>query len=194
MLTVKIFDEYNLYRKHTFEFNEGITCLVGRNGSGKSTLLKEIKEKLQEDGQKVAYYDNEYSEKNNTSKFSFTGDYDKLARSMFASEGQNIRYNFEDYIPELGNYMRKRIKHKSDKCVVLLDGLDSGISLDYIVMLKKDLFPLILKDCADNNVKCYIIIAANNYELCNGEDCILVSTAKHIKFDSYDDFRKIYVK
>ena len=61
MLTVKIFDEYNLYRKHTFEFNEGITCLVGRNGSGKSTLLKEIKEKLQEDGQKVAYYDNEYS-------------------------------------------------------------------------------------------------------------------------------------
>ena len=43
MLKVKVDDWYNLYKKHTFEFNEGITCLIGKNGSGKSTLLKEIK-------------------------------------------------------------------------------------------------------------------------------------------------------
>ena len=44
MLEVKIYDDYNLYKKHTFEFNEGITCLIGKNGAGKSTLLKMIQE------------------------------------------------------------------------------------------------------------------------------------------------------
>lgn len=189
MFKIKIYDDYDLYKKHTFEFEEGITCLIGKNGSGKSTLLNIIKEETD-----CYYYDNEISEKHNASKFGFYGDYGKLALSFISSEGQNIRNNFEYIIPKIGEYIRKCIKNKTKQSIILLDGLDSGISLDYIVLLKKDLFPLIIEDCKKNNVEVYIILSANNYELCNGEDCIRVSDAKHFKFKNYDEFRKIYLK
>ena len=61
-------------------------------------------------------------------------------------------------------------------------------------MLKKELFPLIIEDCKKNNIEVYLILSANNYELCNGENCIRVSDAKHFKFKNYDEFRKIYLK
>ena len=87
------------------------------------------------------------------------------------------------------------IINKNEKqAIILIDGLDSGISLDYIIMLKKKLFPLIIEDCKKNNIEPYIILSANNYELCNNEDCIRVSDAKHFKFKDYNDFRKIYIK
>lgn len=192
MLKIKIYDDYNLYKKHTFEFNEGITCLIGKNGAGKSTLLKMIREEL--GSKNVFYYNNEDSEKNSMSRFSFHGDVEKIVRNFNSSEGQNIRNNFEDIIPNIGNYVRKCIKNTCKNVIILLDGLDSGISLDYIAMLKKELFTLIINDCKKNNIYPYIILSANNYELCNGEDCIRVSDASHFKFNNYEEFRKIYLK
>ena len=137
MLKVKIYDDYNLYRKHTFEFNEGLTCLIGKNGSGKSTLLKMINDYTNVG--ECYYYNNEIAEQSNKGKFVYDGDMTRLARSMAASEGQNIRYNFEDIISDIGNYVRKRAKKKEKIAIILIDGLDSGISLDYIIMLKKEL-------------------------------------------------------
>lgn len=192
MLEVKIYDDYNLYKKHTFEFNEGITCLIGKNGSGKSTLLKMIQEILKP--KNCFYYDNEDSEKHAMDKFSFYGDMENLFRNFGSSEGQNIRNNFSDVVGGIRQYIL-RIKNKNKKqVVILLDGLDSGISLDYVVELKKDLFPLILQDCKENNLECYILISANNYEFCSGEECVRVSDAKHFKFKDYNDFRKIYLR
>lgn len=191
MLKIKIYDYYNLYKKHTFEFNPGITCLIGKNGTGKSTLLKEIKEKLKN---KIFYYSNEDSEKNAMSRFSFYGDMEKFSRNFISSEGQNIRNNFEDIIPKIGRYIRKCITKNEKQAIILLDGLDSGISLDYIIYIKKELFTLIIEDCKKNNIEPYIILSTNNYELCNNEDCIRVSDAKHFKFKDYNDFRKIYIK
>ena len=192
MLKIKIYDDYNLYKKHTFEFNEGITCLIGKNGAGKSTLLKIIQEILKP--KNCFYYDNEYSEKHAMDKFSFYGDMENLFRNFGSSEGQNIRNNFSDVVGGIRQYI-SRIKNKNkSQVIILLDGLDSGISLDYVIELKKDLFPLIFQDCKDNNLECYILIAANNYEFCNGEDCVRVSDAKHFKFKDYNDFRKIYLR
>lgn len=192
MLKVKIYDEFNLYRKHTFEFNEGLTCLIGKNGAGKSTLLKMINEYT--NAGECYYYNNETAEQSNKGKFVFNGDMTRLARSMAASEGQNIRYNFEDIISDIGDYVRRRAKKKEKTAIILIDGLDSGISLDYIIMLKKELFSLIIEDCRKSNLEPYIILSANNYELCNGEDCIRVSDAKHFRFKDYNEFRKIYTR
>ena len=192
MLKVKIYDDYNLYKKHTFEFNEGITCLIGKNGAGKSTLLKMIQEILKP--KNCFYYNNEDSEKHAMDKFSFYGDMENLFRNFGSSEGQNIRNNFGDVVGGIRQYIL-RMKNKNKKqVVILLDGLDSGISLDYIVQLKKDLFPLILQDCEENNLECYILIGANNYEFCSDVDCVRVSDAKHFKFKDYNDFRKIYLR
>ena len=192
MLKIKVDDNYNLYRKHTFEFNEGLTCLIGKNGSGKSTLLKEIRDTLKQ--KNVFYYDNKYSEQNAKSSFGFYGEFEKLARNMVSSEGQNIRNNFEDSIYNIGQYIKKCKDKGISQAVILLDGLDSGISLDYVVLLKKDLFSLIVEDCKKDNIEPYIIISANNYEFCNNEDCVKVSDGKHFRFNNYDEFRKIYLE
>lgn len=193
MLKIKIEDWYNLHKKHTFEFNEGLTCLVGRNGTGKTTLLKELKDALKEMQIKYFYYSNETSERGAMDKFLHYGDMERLARNFSSSEGQNIRNNFEDIIPAIGQYIAKCKKYNRKIAVILLDGLDSGISIDYITSIKKELFPLIIEDCKKDNIEPYIIVSANNYEFCNGEDCIRVSDAKHFKFKDYSEFRRIYI-
>lgn len=193
MLKIKIENENDLYKNLEFEFNKGLTCLIGKNGAGKSTLLRILKSYFKEKEIKVFYYDNEEQEKHAMEKFTFYGQMDLVARNFASSEGQNIRNNFEDFVPKLGDFIRKLIKDKKDKAIILLDGLDSGISLDYVLTLKKDLFSLIMKDCEKNNLECYIIIAANNYEFCNNEDCIYVTTGKHYKFKDYNAFREIYL-
>ena len=58
-LKIKVYDDFDLYKKHTFEFNEGLTCLIGKNGSGKSTLLRTINDTIKG----CFFYNNEYSEK-----------------------------------------------------------------------------------------------------------------------------------
>jgi len=192
MLKIKVDDWYNLYKKHTFEFEEGVTCLIGKNGAGKTTLLSEIKDKLNDQHIKPFYYANEYSEKFAMESFIHSGNLENLARNYASSEGQNIRNNFEDYIPQIGRYVTNRVKYNQKQAIILLDGLDSGISLDYVIMLKKELFPLIIEDCRKSNLECYIIISANNYEFCDGTDCIRVTDAKHFKFKDYNEFKKIY--
>lgn len=192
MLKIKVEDEYNLYKKHTFEFNEGITCLIGKNGAGKSTLLKEIQRVLKP--KNVFYYDNVDSEKfANDRLLNFLGDIPALCRNISSSEGQNIQYNFETVIPKIGAYVKKCVNLKKENAIILLDGLDSGLSIDYIVMLKKELFSLIIDDCYNSHITPYIIIAANNYEFCRGQDCVRVTDAKHIQFKNYTSFRNVYI-
>lgn len=192
MLQIKIYDDYNLYKKHTFEFNTGLTCLIGKNGSGKTTLLHMLNEILGEDN--CFYYSNEHSEREASGRLLFHGQLEQLSRNLCSSEGQNIRNNFGDIVGSIRQYIFKTKSNNKKQVIILLDGLDSGISLDYVIELKKDLFPLILQDCKENNLECYILLSANNYEFCNGEDCVRVSDAKHFKFNDYDDFRKIYLR
>ncbi len=190
-LDVKVDDWYKLHNTTMFYFNQGLTCLIGKNGAGKSTLLAEMKEALGE--KNIFFYDNEESERNALSRFNFYGEMDKMFRNIGSSEGQNIRNNFEDSVSLIGNYVRECIENKK-RVIIMLDGLDSGISIDYIKTLKEDLFSLILNDCDRNNTECYIILSANNYEFCENQDCINVSTGEHIRFKDYSEFRDFYLK
>ena len=192
-MKIKIYDDFNLFKKHTFEFNEGLTCLIGKNGSGKSTLLKEIHD-VYDKKDTIYYYTNEHPEKFAMQGFLESGDTRRLVRNFQSSEGQNIYNNFSDVVPKIGDFVRRNINNKSDKIVLLLDGLDSGLSINYIYELKDLFINIISKDCIKNNVKPYIIISANNFEFCKDVDCIRVSDGKHFTFSTYDDFRKIFIK
>ncbi len=187
---IKVYDEYNLFRKHTFEFNPGITVLIGRNGSGKTTLLGEIKDYLKNNSKPVFEYRNEDYEGKSRSEFVFYGKIDLLAQSMTNSEGQEIMFNFGNHVGKLGDFVRKHILRKSKEIFILLDGLDSGLSINSIDELI-DLFEnTIIKDCKKNNIDAYIIISANTFEFVRNQDCIFVSNASHMKFENYDDYRE----
>lgn len=187
---VKVYDEYNLFRKHTFEFNPGVTVLIGRNGSGKSTLINEIYNSLKEDGEFVYRYRNEDYEGKTKSDYIYSGKFDMLARSMSNSEGQEIMFNLENHIGRVGNFVKKSELKGAKEVFVLFDGLDSGLSIDGIDELIELFYRTMIKDSMNNGIDMYIIVSANTYEFVRYQDCIFVSNASHVKFDNYEKYRR----
>ena len=78
--------------------------------------------------------------------------------------------------------------------VILLDALDSGLSIDHVIDLKKDLFDTILEDCAKNNFEIYIVVAANEYEMARGEWCIDMTNLQYKKLPTYESYRRLIIK
>ena len=75
---------------------------------------------------------------------------------------------------------------------ILLDAVDSGLSVDNIVDLKNDLFDTILKYNFGKEI--YIIVSANEYEMARESRCFDVYSGKYIEFKNYDDYRNFILK
>jgi hypothetical protein len=71
---------------------------------------------------------------------------------------------------------------------ILLDAIDSGLSIDNIVDIKEDLFKTILEYNCGNEI--YIIVVANEYEMARNEQCFDVYNGKYITFKDYEDYRQ----
>ena len=69
----------------------------------------------------------------------------------------------------------------------MLDGVDSGLSIDNIRYLQK-IFKMIIDDCAENDVNVYIVVTSNAYELTKDSNCIDVKTGEIVEFKDYEDF------
>ena len=93
--------------------------------------------------------------------------------------------NYGETLKRMGAFMRRSLKEKPSEVYILLDALDSGLSIDNIRDVRSVL-DLILEDC--KNVALYIIVAANSYEMIKGADCIAVSTGTHKKFTDYEAY------
>lgn len=187
---IKVYDDYDLFRKHTFEFNPGITVLIGRNGSGKTTLINEMYDVLKADKECVYRYRNEDYEGKTYGSYIYGGRIDLLAHSMSNSEGQEISFNLEMNIGKIGKFVSDNIDKGVKEIFILFDGLDSGLSIDGIDELIELFNDTMIKDANDHNVDMYIIVSANTYEFVRNQDCIYVSNASHIKFDNYEKYRK----
>jgi ABC-type dipeptide/oligopeptide/nickel transport system ATPase component len=184
----------NLYKKATFTFEPGVTVLVGCNGSGKSTLLTRIKENLKEDPNVICVFFDNYNNNRgkSTSRHIFHGNYAMAATLMLSSEGENILTNLGEIAQQIGGTVRAN-QTNNNPLFVILDAVDSGFSVDNIIDLKEYLFNTILEDNQGKR-EVYIICAANEYELCNGENCFDVQNAKYIKFKNYEEYRKFILK
>lgn len=178
---------YDLCKKRTIQLKEGVTVLVGCNGIGKSTLLHNIKEQIKKEKLEFIEFDNLRDGGSNArSRAGFYGNMDFLVGSFYSSEGENIVMNMGQQAARMGSYMRKN--PDQEEYWFLLDAIDSGLSIDNIVDIKEYMFKTIIE--YNKGKKIYIIISANEYELCNGENCFDVFHGKYIKFANYEEYRK----
>lgn len=181
----------NIYKKRKITINEGVTVLVGCNGYGKSTLLRMIKQDLKDKDIPVIMFDNlQEGGAHARSAAGFRGDFTFLATAAFSSEGENIVMNLGNHASRIGKFIRTH--SASPELWILLDAVDSGLSIDNVVILKEQLFKTILETNTDKSV--YILISANEYELCRGEQCFDVHKGEYRVFKTYEAYRKFILK
>lgn len=203
----------NLYNKKYITFNPGLTVLVGCNGIGKTTLLRNIKASLKDKDIPYITFDNLQDGGDNArEKAGFEKDFSFLAASITSSEGENIVMNIGNLAAKLRHFIstgengdkmsefieliNSNLKLNKKKSIninerwILLDAIDSGLSIDNILEIK-DLFKTIFDDSESKDKDIYIIASANEYELANGENCLDVLNGKFVKFKDYEDYKNL---
>lgn len=75
---------------------------------------------------------------------------------------------------------------------ILLDAVDSGLSVDNVTDIKEQLFKMILGHNYENDI--YIVISANAYEMARSEQCFDVYNGKYVKFADYEEYRHFVLK
>lgn len=191
--------EGRCYKKaNKIEINKGVTVLTGPNGCGKTYACKQIRDYLDENN--IDYYDIDVYDSGRTISQHYleSGDMKALAKHTVASEGQRVFDTFIDnHASQLGNFVRLLNDKKVKEGYIIIDGVDSGVSIDLIMSIRT-LFDLIIEDCNKDNIDIYIILTANNFELCRNYDCIWIPTMEHYKIgdqaDGYDLWRYNYVQ
>ena len=200
-----------LFLKGSVEIPEGLTVITGCNGSGKSTLLYDIEEKFKgnDDWYIISYREKEDGRGNSMSSYLFMGDYRSIASVFSASEGEAVFRNYANKVyheiatfrdtkiisrhPEENALLRyKYIRmDKAKNLLVILDGIDSGVSLDMTLDIKNFLHT-ILEDLRTRipKVPVYILVSSNSWEFCEGERCLDARSLKFKEFSSYEEYRK----
>lgn len=208
-------EEIKMYKKKTITLEEGVTVLVGCNGIGKTTLLEQLKQRLTKAKIPVLSFDNLHEGGSKSmSSAAFNGDWAFAATAMASSEGENIVMNVGQLASILRHFIETgevckhgdRIQRAFARAVwgekhempeskerwILLDAIDSGLSVDNVIDIKEQLFKTILEHKGDKEV--YIVITANAYEMARGEQCFDVYHGKYVKLKTYEAYRKLILK
>lgn len=209
-----------IYKKANIKIDDGVTVLVGCNGCGKTTFLKEIEKKLKKQNIPVITFDNlTQGGANARKKAGAQHNFRFLASSMSSSEGENIVLNICEKAQEIGRFIRNKGELEEDKKYkrlvkaitsyeesstdtkedpkeywILLDAIDSGLSIDNVIDVKKYLFDTITSDAEENGFTVFILVSANGYEMCVGEKCFNVQDGKYEDISSYEDFKRVVLR
>ena len=181
------YDDF-VYTKEEFTFEPGVTVLVGCNGIGKTTLLKQIENQLEKQEIPFLSYDNlKDGGSTSLSKAIFYGAAD-LAGSLFcSSEGEAIVTNIANRAGQIGAFFRGEARDAKEVWIIF-DAIDSGLSVDNIVELKEQLFSVIFETNQGKDI--YIVVSANEYEMCRGEKCFDTRNGEYVEFKTYDQYRR----
>lgn len=184
---------YKIYNKDSVEIKPGITNLLSCNGGGKTTLLQQIKYQLVKDDSVVLFEYSEVSEGRNHAmdKYGLFSQTDKVARNLMSSEGENVLNNFGEFCHKLGSKIKNLDTNKKEVWI-LLDGIDSGLSVNEIADIPGFL-KMVSEDIEEKGLTPYILIAGNNYELIGElkESCLDTINLEYLTVNSYEEYRKI---
>ena len=180
-----------LYEKDSIEIFPGVTVLVGCNGAGKTTLLRSIEEQLEKENKPVFYYDNKTDggEKAKGQAL-LQNNITLVATLVTSSEGEEIITNVGTLARTLGKFAKTNASEK--ELFILLDAIDSGLSIDNIIAIKEHLFKTVIKYNPDKDV--YIIVSANSYEMAREEDCFDVCKGEYCMFNNYMSYAEFIIK
>ena len=192
---ININKDRTLFPHSSFFFNQGVTCLIGKNGSGKTLLMKEIANNLKENKIPYYYYD-AYVEGGKVAKDKLKSlkNTERLVELQLASQGQQSIINIKNIlIDKIGPFVTECVKNKSKEAWILLDSIDTGLSVDNIIGVK-EFFKSILEDCEANEIALYLIVSGNSFELVKDEQSIDVVTGSRINLRNYEMFKKVIMR
>lgn len=195
-IETRYWDDTPLYTSNVVHIERGLNVLVGCNGCGKTTLLLQLEESIKQMMKndktvKLLKFDNaEQGGDNFRQRSLFYDDMDSFMSSIGSSEGELITLSFGTCVAkQVGSIMRSNKDVK--EFYILIDGVDSGLSIDRIRDLLK-FFKFVQHENRETNF--YIIASANSYEMTINNNCIDVMTLDHIGFPSYTDYCKYILK
>ena len=183
-------DNEMIYTSNEVKILSGLTVLVGCNGSGKSTLLHLLKAQLNDiEDIAVLKYDNLTEGGANAKESAGWHDNLELLTTLItSSEGEQIIINLGQTARAIKQFVRNHAKDCKELWI-LIDAIDSGLSIDNIVAIKEHLFKAVIDDIRNQDCVPYIVVSANSYELCCNADCLDVRSGLHRAFKSYDDYK-----
>lgn len=188
-----------------------VYALVGCNGLGKSTLIRQICHDCDTSLDRFAH--NLLDDYNGLSTFArFFSDQEEAkepetfylpidrssnvrgfdtdslvaeAASYFMSTGESLAH---DLSPCLAIVKRELPRLKGKEIYILLDDLDVGVSLD-VIEDERCVIDAMARDLEANGTRYAILVAANNYELAKGLECINCADLSPVSFGSYEEYR-----
>ena len=188
-IDIRISDVRGIHNGFNLKLKPGFTALVGPNGAGKTTLLVQLREYAQEN--KIKYW--EYSNLSDggemaMDRYLLMGNMRMLATAVCSSEGEKLVGNFANRLSEMGKKVKAALK-SGEPLVVLLDSIDSGISIDRAREIRDFLLSIENEEVLKSGGNIHIVMAVNHYEIAKSPvDCVNVRTGEHIVFKSYDEY------
>ena len=182
-----------IYEKTSVTLKPGVTVLVGCNGAGKTTLIYQLQEKCRKAEIPYFSFDNYLDGgRSAMSKLGFFGDTDALVQDFVASEGERISNNMGRQAAQMGRFVMSN--KGAEKLFFFFDAIDSGLSIDNVLEIKRYLFDTVIEDSQSRGTEVYIIVSANEYEMARGEQCLDTQSLKYVKIDTYDDYRNLIIQ
>ena len=199
---------FDLFEKESVELKTGLTILVGCNGFGKSSFIDNLTNQIK--AENIPYYKYNNLREGNTKSIDRTFKQDnnmELGILMLkSSEGENIINTIGKFIGNMYRFIvsgenpdklqrtsDEELENDCNKRFIIMDAIDSGLSIDNIVDLKSA-FEYMIRDAKDMGIELYIIVSANSYEFASNEDCLDVYTGNYLRFDDYDSYKDFIIK